>query len=120
MILADLIQGQFANINDLQLFYADQRPDAVGSNFTFVSVNGNFTNKISIVTYLMLFFAGGTNNQTPADAGDEANLDTQFAFGLSYPISVRISALSKFFDLMNLLSQLSFLLPGALHSYPMT
>ena len=96
MILADLIQGQFANINDLQLFYADQRPDAVGSNFTFVSVNGSFTNKISIVTYLMLFFAGGTNNQTPADAGAEANLDTQFGFGLSHPIPVRVYFLYLF------------------------
>jgi tripeptidyl-peptidase-1 len=61
--------GQFANIHDLQLFYANQRPDASGSNFTFVSVNG------------------GLNDQTPANAGDEANLDVQFAFGLTHPIS---------------------------------
>jgi len=60
--------GQFANIADLQLFYKDQVPAAVGTNFTLVSVDG------------------GTNPQTPADAGDEANLDTQFAFGLSHPI----------------------------------
>ena len=40
-----------------------------------------------------MFFEGGTNNQTPADAGDEANLDTQFAFGLSHPIPVRIYVL---------------------------
>ena len=38
-----------------------------------------------------MFSQGGTNNQTPADAGDEANLDTQFAFGLSHPIPVRES-----------------------------
>ena len=40
-----------------------------------------------------MFFEGGANNQTPADAGDEANLDTQFAFGLSHPIPVRIYVL---------------------------
>ena len=40
-----------------------------------------------------MFSQGGTNNQTPADAGDEANLDTQFAFGLSHPIPVRINVL---------------------------
>ena len=45
--LVDLIQGQFANIHDLQLFYANQRPDALGTNFTFVSVNGNFIKQIS-------------------------------------------------------------------------
>ncbi|KAF8802988.1 subtilisin-like protein [Phlegmacium glaucopus] len=61
--------GQFANIEDLQLFYANQTPVALGSNFTFVSVNG------------------GTNDQTPANAGAEADLDVQFAFGLSHPIS---------------------------------
>ncbi|KAI0090980.1 tripeptidyl peptidase A [Irpex rosettiformis] len=59
---------QFANLQDLQLFYADQRPDALNSSFTFVSVNG------------------GLNNQTVADAGAEADLDTQFAFGLTHPI----------------------------------
>lgn len=30
----------FANKQDLQLFYADQRPDALGSSFKTVSVNG--------------------------------------------------------------------------------
>ena len=44
--LADPIQGQIANVHDLQLFYADQRKDALGSNFTFVSVNGNFTEQV--------------------------------------------------------------------------
>lgn len=33
---------QYANKNDLQLFYADQRQDAIGSSFDFVSVNGMF------------------------------------------------------------------------------
>ena len=31
---------QFANIADLQLFFAEQRPDALNSSFKFVSVNG--------------------------------------------------------------------------------
>lgn len=31
---------QFANIADLQQFYADQRPDALNSTFKFISVNG--------------------------------------------------------------------------------
>ena len=31
---------QFANIEDLQTFFADQRPDALNSTFKFVSVNG--------------------------------------------------------------------------------
>ncbi|KAL9713097.1 hypothetical protein Ac2012v2_004338 [Leucoagaricus gongylophorus] len=59
---------QFANIQDLQTFFAEQRPDAVGSNFTFISV------------------AGGSNNQSLAAAGAEANLDVQFAFGISHPV----------------------------------
>jgi hypothetical protein len=29
--------------------------------------------------------AGGMNDQTPSNAGPEADLDTQFGFGLSYP-----------------------------------
>ncbi|KAG6828490.1 hypothetical protein H0H92_007805 [Tricholoma furcatifolium] len=59
---------QYANLHDLQLFYADERPDALHSSFKFVSVNG------------------GINNQSAAAAGDEADLDVQFAFGLSHPI----------------------------------
>ena len=47
---------EFANIVDLQAFFADQRPDAVNSTFNFVSV------------------AGGINNQTLSAAGEEANL----------------------------------------------
>ncbi|KIK03131.1 hypothetical protein K443DRAFT_5566 [Laccaria amethystina LaAM-08-1] len=61
--------NQSANVADLQQFFVEQRPDAVNSTFQFISVNG------------------GQNDQTPANAGDEANLDTQYAFGLSYPIS---------------------------------
>jgi hypothetical protein len=31
---------EYANLQDLQSFYADQRPDALGSSFKFVSVKG--------------------------------------------------------------------------------
>ena len=34
--------GEFANIVDLQLFYANQTPDALGSDFTFIPINGSF------------------------------------------------------------------------------
>ncbi|KAI1795098.1 tripeptidyl peptidase A [Ganoderma leucocontextum] len=58
---------QFANIQDLESFYADQRPEALNSSFKTVLING------------------GLNNQTLDEAGVEANLDTQFAFGLTFP-----------------------------------
>ncbi|KIK67673.1 hypothetical protein GYMLUDRAFT_787891 [Collybiopsis luxurians FD-317 M1] len=58
---------QFANNKDLSLFYADQRPEAINSSFDVILVNG------------------GLNNQSLEQAGDEADLDVQFAFGLSYP-----------------------------------
>jgi len=59
---------EYANLADLQQFFADQRPDALNSSFKFVSVHG------------------GQNNQSLAAAGVEANLDVQYAFGLSHPI----------------------------------
>jgi len=40
MFFDRFVQEQFANRDDLQTFYADQRPDAVGSTFNFFSVNG--------------------------------------------------------------------------------
>jgi tripeptidyl-peptidase-1 len=58
---------QYANNMDLQQFFKLENPSAYGSNYTFVSVNG------------------GLNNQSYAAAGDEANLDTQFGFGLTWP-----------------------------------
>ncbi|KAI3616687.1 tripeptidyl peptidase [Moniliophthora roreri] len=60
---------EFANIQDLQSFYAEQRPDALGTSFEFISVKG------------------GENSQNLSEAGAEANLDVQFAFGLSFPIN---------------------------------
>ncbi|KAI0758086.1 tripeptidyl peptidase A [Fomes fomentarius] len=58
---------EFANIQDLQSFYADQRPDALNSSFKTILING------------------GLNDQNLSLAGGEANLDTQFAFGLAFP-----------------------------------
>ncbi|KAJ7044783.1 tripeptidyl peptidase A [Mycena alexandri] len=58
--------NEYANIRDLASFYRDQLPAAVNSTFNAVSVYG------------------GVNNQTSV-AGEEANLDTQFAFGIAYP-----------------------------------
>jgi len=58
---------QYANYEDLQSFYAALVPAAVNSTFSVVSING------------------GLNNQTGSEAGFEANLDTQYAFGLTYP-----------------------------------
>ncbi|KIJ37427.1 hypothetical protein M422DRAFT_260099 [Sphaerobolus stellatus SS14] len=58
---------QFANIADLTQFYTLLRPEAVNSSFTVVSING------------------GENNQTLDQAGAEADLDTQYAFGLTFP-----------------------------------
>ncbi|KAH9947181.1 tripeptidyl peptidase A [Amylocystis lapponica] len=60
---------QYANLRDLHLFYEDQVPAAAAANssFSVVSING------------------GLNNQSTSAAGVEANLDTQFAFGLTYP-----------------------------------
>ncbi|KIK67660.1 hypothetical protein GYMLUDRAFT_1013347 [Collybiopsis luxurians FD-317 M1] len=59
---------QFANFQDLQAFYADQVPEAVNTSFKVIPV------------------AGGLNNQTLSEAGDEADLDVEFAFGLTFPI----------------------------------
>ncbi|KAJ3718019.1 peptidase S8/S53 domain-containing protein [Lentinula guzmanii] len=60
---------QFANFQDLQSFYAIQVPEAVNSSFTVLSV------------------AGGQNNQTLSEAGDEADLDIEFGFGITFPIN---------------------------------
>ncbi|TFK66564.1 tripeptidyl peptidase A [Pluteus cervinus] len=58
---------EFANFADLQQFFAQQVPAAENSSFKVVSVNN------------------GLNNQS--DPGFEANLDVQFAFGISHPIT---------------------------------
>ncbi|KAI0290954.1 Pro-kumamolisin, activation domain-containing protein [Multifurca ochricompacta] len=58
---------QFANFEDLQKFYADQVPNAVNTSFDVVLING------------------GLNSQNISQAGDEADLDVQFGFGISSP-----------------------------------
>jgi tripeptidyl-peptidase-1 len=59
---------QFANFADLKAFYEEQVPEAANSTFEVVAVSG------------------GLNSQTPDEAGFEANLDVQFAFGLTHPV----------------------------------
>ncbi|KAH7876381.1 tripeptidyl peptidase A [Lentinula edodes] len=58
---------QYANQEDLKLFFADQNPGAANASLDVILINGGF------------------NNQSAQEAGDEANLDVQFALGLSYP-----------------------------------
>ncbi|KAJ4479182.1 tripeptidyl peptidase A [Lentinula aciculospora] len=58
---------QYANQEDLKLFLADQNPGASNASFDVKLIDG------------------GLNNQSSQAAGDEANLDVQFALGLSYP-----------------------------------
>ncbi|KAJ4496871.1 tripeptidyl peptidase A [Lentinula lateritia] len=58
---------QYANQEDLKLFFADQKPGAANASIDVILINGGF------------------NNQSAQEAGDEANLDVQFALGLSYP-----------------------------------
>lgn len=79
---------KYANIEDLQSFYADQRPDALNSTFKFVSVKGKQAHPISSFRLALISpvsSLGGLNSQNLSEAGLEANLDVQFAFGLSYP-----------------------------------
>lgn len=79
---------QFANMEDLQLFYADQRPDALNSSFKVVSVNGDkkyFFSWCHNCSDGVCELSGGMNNQTLSAAGAEADLDVQFAFGLTFP-----------------------------------
>ncbi|KAH9939929.1 Pro-kumamolisin, activation domain-containing protein [Amylocystis lapponica] len=61
----------YANFDDLHMFYEDQVPAAAAANssFSVVSING------------------GQNNQSVFSPSGEGNLDTQFAFGLTYPIN---------------------------------
>ncbi|KZT67453.1 subtilisin-like protein [Daedalea quercina L-15889] len=58
---------QYANFEDFHDFFAKYVPEATNATFDVIYINN------------------GTNNQSLAAAGVEANLDTQYAFGLSYP-----------------------------------
>jgi tripeptidyl-peptidase I len=61
---------QYAQYADLETFLAKYSPNAVGANFTAVSVNG------------------GLNTQDPTNPNSyaEANLDIQYTVSISYPI----------------------------------
>lgn len=69
---------------DLQLFYQDQVPAAVNSSFKFISINGTrssyFPRKRCLTPGV-----GGLNNQSASEAGAEADLDVEFAFGIAFP-----------------------------------
>ena len=56
----------------------------------------------------MKFMTGGLNNQSLAAAGSEANLDTQFGFGISYPIPVRIVFISSLYNMNNYYPKATF------------
>lgn len=63
---------QFANLADLQLFFADERPDAVNSSFTLIEINGE-CQQLALHSYSHLD-TGGQNNQSVSEAGAEADL----------------------------------------------
>ncbi|EIW73981.1 subtilisin-like protein [Coniophora puteana RWD-64-598 SS2] len=67
---------EWANLVDWDNFLQAQVPSAVGSNFSVVSITG------------------GTNNQT--DPGAEANLDVQYAFGLTRPMPATFYTIGEF------------------------
>jgi tripeptidyl-peptidase-1 len=86
---------QFANQADLATFLKAQRPDIPSST-----------------TFSLETLDGGVNTQTPADAGVEANLDTQYTVGIATLVpTVFISvgndfqdgALEGFLDIINFL-----------------
>jgi tripeptidyl-peptidase-1 len=77
-----------ANRADLQTFYVDQMPAAaaVNSTFKFISVvgmNGSISGDASFADAS----EGGLDSQNASEAGGEANLDVQFAFGVSFPVA---------------------------------
>ncbi|PCH42074.1 tripeptidyl peptidase A [Wolfiporia cocos MD-104 SS10] len=58
---------QYADFEDFKLFNEALVPEAANSTFEVIYING------------------GENSQNLSDAGIEADLDTQYAFGLTYP-----------------------------------
>lgn len=92
--------GQNANKADLQSFYNLTLPAAVNSSFQTVLINGACTERdhhpplaytcfeaVLTACFCVVWscMSGGENDQTPADAGPEADLDTQYGFGMSFP-----------------------------------
>lgn len=91
--------NQFANQADLAKFLKSFRPDLP-----------------STTTFALQTLDGGANTQTPADAGDEANLDTQYTVGIATGVPVTfISVGNKFKDgnLDGFLDIINFLLGEA-------
>jgi tripeptidyl-peptidase-1 len=60
---------QYAQYSDLEIFLEKYKPEAVGANFSVVSVNGG----------------ANLQNVTGTDNISEANLDIQYALGISHP-----------------------------------
>lgn len=80
--------GQFANMVDLQNFFSLERPASVNPTFNTVLVNGMCLTRayvLLLVFMAVMRFSGGQNTQDITLAGPEADLDTQFALGLTYP-----------------------------------
>ncbi|KJA14174.1 hypothetical protein HYPSUDRAFT_80924 [Hypholoma sublateritium FD-334 SS-4] len=86
---------QFANQADLARFLKSFRPDLA-----------------STTTFALQTLDGGANTQTPADAGDEANLDTQYTVGIATGVPVTFISvgnkvkdgnLGGFLDIINFL-----------------
>jgi tripeptidyl-peptidase I len=86
---------QFANNADLQTFLTNLRPDFKGTTFTLQTLDG------------------GSNSQTQANAGIEADLDTQYTIGVANGIpttfisvgdNTRDGALDGFLDIINFLA----------------
>ncbi|TFY67410.1 hypothetical protein EVJ58_g1640 [Rhodofomes roseus] len=74
---------QYANYDDYHEFLEELAPYAADSTFSVVYINGKDSRTLRFE--FLIVFPGGLNNQTPADAGIEADLDTQYAFSLTYP-----------------------------------
>lgn len=55
---------QFANIADLQKFYANQTRDALGSSFDFVSVNGKYYGTALLAKFLSTLLQGVRTHRT--------------------------------------------------------
>ena len=71
---------------DVQSFYADYVPEASNSTFDVVLVNGTFTiTTDSHSAHPDFSCIGGENPQNISEAGQEADLDVEYAFGLTYP-----------------------------------
>ena len=72
----------YANVKDLQDYYAAVNPAAYGSSFTFLGINGKI-NFYHVTTLIELTSIGAVD--IPNVMSIEGNIDSQIAFGLTYP-----------------------------------